>query len=192
MFDLLRGPAATTAAQVRWRGLLLTVIDGTTLVVADSAANTSRYTKHRCTNGSSGNPQLRLSALLTCGIRSVIDGVVDPVSVGELDQARTLTRSLKPGMLLLADRNYCAADLLATVTATGAHLLIRAKANRRLSITRRLSDGSWLSRIGTLAIRVVEARISIIIITTTTAGSHTGDYRLLTTLINPTPTPPQS
>lgn len=181
LFDLLRGPAVTSAAQVRWRGLLLTVIDGTTLVVADSAANTSRYTKHRCINGSSGYPQLRLSALLTCGTRSLIDAVFDPVSVGELDQARTLTRSLKPGMLLLADRNYCAADLLSTVTATGAHLLIRAKANRRLSMTRRLSDGSWLSRIGTLAIRVVEARISI----TTTAGSHTGDYRLLTTLLNP-------
>jgi hypothetical protein len=64
LFDLLRGPAATTAEQVRWRGLLLAVIDGSTLVVADSPANTSRYTKHRCTNGSSGYPQLRLSALL--------------------------------------------------------------------------------------------------------------------------------
>lgn len=38
LFDLLRGPAATTAtAAVRWRGLLLTVIDGTTLTVADAA-----------------------------------------------------------------------------------------------------------------------------------------------------------
>jgi len=181
LFELVRGPAATTATQVRWRGLLLTVIDGTTLVVADSAANTGRYAKHRCVNGASGYPQLRLSALLTCGTRSVIDAVFDPVNVGELDQARSLARSLRPGMLLLADRNYCAADLLATITATGAHLLIRGKANRRLPMIRRLPDGSWLSRIGTLAIRVVEARVSI----TTTQGSHTGDYRLLTTLLDP-------
>ena len=181
LFDLLRGPAASTAPQVRWRSLLLTVIDGTTLVVADSEANTGRYTKHRCTNGSSGYPQVRLSALLTCGTRSVIDAVFDPVGVGELDQARTLTRSLHPGTLLLADRNYAAADLLATIAATGAHLLIRGKANRRLPMIRRLSDGSWLSRIGTLAIRVVEAQISI----TTTTGTHTGDYRLLTTLLDP-------
>ena len=181
LFDLLRGPAATIAPQVRWRGLLLAVIDGTTLVVADSPANTRRYTKHRCTNGASGYPQLRLSALLTCGTRSVIDAVFDPVSVGELDQARTLTRSLQPGMLLLADRNYAAADLLTTLTATGADLLIRAKANRRLPILRRLPDGSWLSRIGAMTIRVVEAQISI----TTTAGTHTGDYRLLTTLLDP-------
>ena len=181
LFDLLRGPAATSATQVRWQGLLLTVIDGTTLVVADSPANTGRYTKHRCTNGSSGYPQLRLSALLTCGTRSVIDAVFDPVSVGELDQARTLTRSLQPGMLLLADRNYAAADLLTTIAATGAHLLIRSKANRRLAMIARLPDGSWLSKIGALTVRVVEARISI----TTTAGTHTGDYRLITTLLDP-------
>jgi hypothetical protein len=182
LFDLLRGPAVTTAGQTRWRGMLLTVVDGTFLVVADSPANTSRYAKHRCANGiSSGYPQLRLSALLTCGTRSVIDAVFDPVSVGELDQARTLTRSLHPGMLLLADRNYAAADLLDTIAATGADLLVRCKNGRRLPILRRHRDGSWLSRIGTLSVRVLEARISI----TTTAGTRTGDYRLLTTLLDP-------
>lgn len=182
LFDLLRGPAATIAGQVRWRGLLLTVIDGTTLVVADSLANSSRYTKQRGVAGTvSGYPQLRLSALLTCGTRSVIDAVSGPVSVGELDQARTLARGLRPGMLLLADRGYAAADLLATFTATGADLLVRAKANRRLPILHRLSDGSWLSRIGALPVRVVEARIAI----TTTTGTHTGDYRLVTTLLDP-------
>ncbi|WP_239127740.1 IS4 family transposase, partial [Asanoa siamensis] len=182
LFDLLRGPAATTAGQVRWRGLLLAVVDGTTLTVADSPANTARYAKHRCANGtSSGYPLLRLSALLTCGTRSVIDAVFDPVSVGELDQARILTRSLRPGMLLLADRYYAAAAFLATVAGTGADLLIRGKANRRLSMIRRLNDGSWLTCVGTLPVRVIEARISI----TTTAGTRTGDYRLLTTLLDP-------
>jgi hypothetical protein len=182
LFDLLRGPAATTARQTRWRGMLLTVLDGTVLVVADSPANTGRYTKQRLlTGGSSGYPQLRLSALLTCGTRSVIDAVFHPASVGELDQARTLARSLRPGMLLLADRNYAAADLLTTLAATGADLLVRCKNGRRLPILRRHHDGSWLSRIGALDVRVVEARISI----TTTAGTRTGDYRLLTTLLDP-------
>ncbi|GAA0554741.1 IS4 family transposase [Paractinoplanes ferrugineus] len=182
LFDLLRGPAITTAGQVRWCGLLLTVVDGTTMVVADSAANTRRYTKHGCANGtSSGYPQLRLSALLTCGTRSVIDAVFHPISVGEIAQARTLARSLRPGMLLLADRNYAAADLLTTITTSGADLLIRCKNGRRLTTTGRLADGSWLTRIGGLPLRVIEARISI----TTTTGTRTGDYRLLTTLLNP-------
>nr|WP_305783728.1 transposase [Actinoplanes lichenis] len=75
----------------------------------------------------SGYPQLRLSALLSSGTRSVIDAVFDPVSTGDLDHARYLARSLRPGMLLLADRNYAAAALIATLAATGAHLLIRCK-----------------------------------------------------------------
>jgi hypothetical protein len=52
--------------------------------------------------------------LLACGTGSIIDAVFGPVSTGELDQACTLARSLRAGMLLLADRNYAAADLLAT------------------------------------------------------------------------------
>jgi hypothetical protein len=74
LFDLLRGPPATTATQaVRWRGLLLTVIDGTVLSVADAAAVRTRYGKQRGNHGGAGYPTLRLSALLTCGTRSVID-----------------------------------------------------------------------------------------------------------------------
>jgi hypothetical protein len=49
-----------------------------------------------------------LSALLTCGTRSVIDVVFDPITVGELDQARRLAGNLKAGMLLPADRNHAA------------------------------------------------------------------------------------
>jgi hypothetical protein len=181
LFDLLRGPAATSATQVRWRGLLLSVIDGTLLTVADSAANTGRYTKQRGNHGGSGYPQLRLSALLSCGTRSVIDAVFDPVSTGELDQARRLTRSLRPGMLLLGDRNYAAADLITTLAATGAHLLVRCKNGRKLPILRRHHDGSFSSIIGRLPIRVIDAQISI----TTTAGTQTGGYRLLSTLLDP-------
>jgi hypothetical protein len=182
LFDLLRGPAVTTAAQVRWQGMLLAVIDGTTMVVADSSAALRRYTKHGCTNGtSSGYPQLRLSVLLTCGTRSVIDAVFGPISDGEIAQAHTLSRSLRTGMLLLADRNYAAADLLSTITTTGADLLIRCKNGRKLAMTGRLGDGSWLTHIAGLPIRVIEARISI----TTTSGTRTGDYRLLTTLLDP-------
>ncbi|MEH0933530.1 IS4 family transposase [Micromonospora sp. CPCC 205558] len=181
LFDVLRGPAATSAAQTRWRGLLLAVIDGTFLTVADSPATTSRYAKQRCNNGSSGYPQLRLSALLSCGTRSVIDAVFDPVSVGELDQARQLARSLRPGMLLMADRNYAGADLIATLAATGADLLIRCKTGRKLPILRRHRDGSFASIIGGLPIRVIDAQISI----TTTDGTHTGGYRLITTLLDP-------
>jgi hypothetical protein len=182
LFELLRGPAATTATEaVRWRGLLLTVIDGTVLSVADAAAVRARYLKQRGNHGGSGYPSLRLSALLTCGTRSVIDAVFDPITTGELDQARALARSLHAGMLLLADRNYAAADLLSTLAATKAYLLIRCKSGRRLPVLARYRDGSWLSTIGTVRVRVIDAQITV----TTTEGTRTGRYRLITTLLDP-------
>jgi hypothetical protein len=181
LFDLLRGPAATSAGQVWWRGLLPVVVDGTVVAVADSAANQRHYIKQRGNHGGSGYPTLRLSALLSCGTRSVLDAVFDPITTGEIAQAERLARSLHPGMLLLADRNYAAAALLTRFAATGADLLIRCKTGRKLPMIGRLPDGSWLSVIGGLRIRVLEARISI----TTTNGSHTSDYRLITTLLDP-------
>jgi hypothetical protein len=182
LFDLLRGPAATTVIRaVRWRGLLLTAIDGTILTVADAPAVVARYPKQGGNHGGLGYPSLRLSALLSCGTRSVIDAVFDPITVGELDQARRLAVNLKAGMLLLADRNYAAADLLATLAATKADLLIRCKNGRRLPVITRYRDGSWLSTIGTLRIRVIDARIAV----KTTTGTHTSDYRLITTLLDP-------
>lgn len=182
LFDLLRGPAATTAKHaVYWRNLLLTVIDGTTMSVADAAKVRARYRKQRCNNGGAGYPALRLSVLLTCGTRSIIDAVFSPTSTGELDHARTLTRSLRPGMLLLADRNYAAADLIKTLAATGTDLLIRCKNGRRLPVIGRYHDGSWLSVIGTVRVRIVDAQISV----KTTSGTHTSGYRLITTLLDP-------
>jgi hypothetical protein len=181
LFDLLRGPAATTATQaVRWRGLLLTVIDGTVMSVADSTAVRARYRKQRSNHGGAGYPSLRLSALLSCGTRSVIDAVFDPITTGELDQARALARNLHAGMLLLADRNYAAATLVETLAATGADLLIRCKNGRRLPVIGRHRDGSWLSTIGTLRVRVVDAQITV----KTSDGTRTSGYRLITTLLD--------
>lgn len=182
LFDLLRGPAATTANHaVRWRGLLLSVIDGTTMSVADAETVGARYRKHRGNHGGAGYPALRLSVLLTCGTRSIIDAVFGPTATGELDQARTLARSLTAGMLLLADRNYAAADLIQELAATNADLLIRCKNGRRLPVITQYRDGSWLSSIGTVRVRVVDAQISV----KTTDGTHTGGYRLITTLLDP-------
>ena len=180
LFDLLRGPAATSQA-VRWRGLLLAAIDGTTMSVADAAAVRARYRKQRGNHGGAGYPALRLSVLLTCGTRSIIDAVFSPVSTGELDQARTLARSLRAGMLLLADRNYAAAELIKTLAATEADLLIRCKNGRRLPVIDRYRDGSWLSTIGTVRVRVIDAQISV----KTTDGTRTSGYRLITTLLDP-------
>lgn len=44
---------------------------------------------------------------------------------------------------------------------TGAQFLGRLRANRRTPVLVRLSDGSYLSVLGTLPVRVVEAQIDV-------------------------------
>jgi hypothetical protein len=181
LFDLLRGPAtAITAGSVRWRGLLVCAIDGTTMTIPDSPRNLAVYAKQAGHHGGSGYPLLRLVALAACGTRTVIDAVFGPASCGELDYARRLRRSLHAGMIVLLDRNFGAAALLGQLAATEAHLLVRLKANRKLPVLRRYRDGSYLSQIGAVRVRVVECQITI----ATSAGRRTGAYRLATTLLD--------
>ncbi|MER6100744.1 IS4 family transposase [Streptomyces sp. NPDC001728] len=181
LFDLVRGPAATTATATRWRGLLVVAVDGTLLPVPDAPANLAVFAKQRCNNGAGGYPQIRLTALVACGTRSVIGAVFGPATTGELEYARRLAGDLRAGMLLLGDRNFAAADLLNRFAATGAHLLVRCKSGRNLPPVARCRDGSFLSRLGALTVRVIDAEITI----TTSQGIRTGHYRLLTTLTDP-------
>jgi hypothetical protein len=184
LFDLLAGPAVTTAtaaAGVRWRGLLVCAIDGTTMAVPDSAANLACYGRQAGTHGGSGYPLLRLLAVVACGTRTVIDAVFGPISSGETSQAPRLLGCLRPGMLLLADRGFAAAGVITAITDTGAELLIRCKANRKLPMLHRYRDGSWLSRWNDTEVRVVTAEITI----ATTTGRRTASYRLITTLLDP-------
>ncbi len=54
----------------------------------------------------------------------------------------------RPGMLLLADRNFAAGHLLKIITGRGPHLLVRAKTGRggpKPPVLRRLRDGSCRS-----------------------------------------------
>ena len=177
LFALIAGPAA---AAERWRGMLLVAIDGTTMSVPDSQANLAVYGRQTGSHGGSGYPLLRLVAVVACGSRTVIDAVFGPFTVGELSYAPRLFGCLRPGMLLLADRNFAVRDLAEQIHATGADLLIRCKTSRRLPAIRRYRDGSFLARLGTVTVRVIDAEITV----TTTGGKphHSGQYRLITTL----------
>jgi hypothetical protein len=185
LFQLLRGPAATTlAAAVRWRGLLVCAIDGTTMTVPDSAANLTRFSKPNCFNGGSGYPLLRLVALVACGTRSIVDAVFGPTNCGETRYAAGLAANLRAGMLVLADRNFAAGYLIAAIADAHAHVLVRVKTGRgapALPVLRRHRDGTYRSTFGGKLVRVIDAQITI----ATSNGQATGTYRLVTTLLDP-------
>jgi hypothetical protein len=182
LFDLLRGHAAAIrTAGARWCGLLVVAIDGTHLDVPDNPATRTALGK-RCNQytQASGYPQISVVALVACGTRAIIDAVFGPGSTAESTYATRLTRSLHPGMIVLLDRGLSSNTLLDQVAGTGAALLARLTATRKPPIRRHLPDGSFLSRIGRLDVRIIECEITI----ATTAGRHTGVYRLATTLLD--------
>jgi hypothetical protein len=182
LFDLLRGPAAVPRGPgTWWRGMLICAIDGTTVTVPDSPANLARFTKGGGHHGGTGYPQARLLALVACGTRTLIDAVFGPATSGETTYAADLLRSLRKGMMVLADRNFAAAALIAAIARTEADVLVRVKNGRNLPALRHYDDGSYLSQMGTTRIRVIEAQITI----ATSAGRRTGIYRLATTLLDP-------
>ena len=182
LFDLLRGPAAGIRGPgMRWRDLLVCAIDGTTMTIPDSPSNLRRFRKHRCNHGGSGYPQLRLTALVACGTRTIIDAVFSATTTGEISHAGDLVRALRPGMIVLLDRYFASSTLLEAITATDAHFLVRLKTGHRLPVLRRFDDGSYLTRLGSTPVRIVECQITI----ATRAGRCTGVYRLATTLTDP-------
>lgn len=176
LFDLVRGPAAGAA---RWRGLLVCAIDGTSMFTPDTPANLAAFGRVGGGNGPSGYPMLRMLTVVACGTRTVLDAVFGTLSAGETTYAPKLLGCLHQGMLLLADRNFAAADLIEQVAATDADLLFRCKTNRKLPVIGHCGDGSWLSKIGTTTVRVIDAQVVVRL-----AGGprRTERYLLITTL----------
>jgi hypothetical protein len=182
LFDLLAGPAAGPATRgVWWRGRLVTALDGTALCCPDTDANLAVYRKGGSGNGGTGYPYIRLLALVACGTRGVLAATFGATTRGETGYTRDLISALHRKMIVLGDRNFAAADLIEEIAATGADLLIRVKAGRRLPVCRRCGDGSWISRIGEVEVRVIRCQITV----ATTEGRRSEVYQLITTVTDP-------
>jgi hypothetical protein len=185
LFDLLRSPlSAPHQRGVWWRGLLVCAIDGTVMTLPDQPGVLSRYSKRpggADGKGATGYPQLRLLALVACGTRAIVDAVFGPTSTGETNYVPALLRSARKGMVVLADRNFDAKDVMAGVSGAGADFLIRGKTIRHLRLLKRWKDGSFASRIGGRPVRVIDAEVAV----TTDQGREQGRYRLITSLLDP-------
>ncbi len=182
LFDLLRGSGAGPGTKgVYWRELLVTAIDGTMMCCPDTTANLRKYRRGGGHQGGTGYPMIRMLALVACGTRTIIDATFGTTGVGETTYTHDLLVSLRAGMILLADRNFAARDLITAVADTGAQLLIRVKNGRKLPVCRRLGNGSYVSRIGPIEVQVINCEITI----TTDAGTRCEVYRLITTILDP-------
>jgi Insertion element 4 transposase N-terminal/Transposase DDE domain len=194
LHDELVKPIAVPATKGAWyRTWRLISLDGSTLDVADQKGNVKAFGRPAASRGQSAFPQLRFVALVESGTHVLFGTQVAGIESGEIPLATTALRSLRAGMLCLADRLFYGYQLWALAAATGADLLWRVKKNMRLPCEQRLPDGSYLSRLyptpkaqrhgrhGAI-VRVVEYRLEGV------PGAEP-IYRLLTTLLDPAAAP---
>ena len=120
-------------------------------------------------------------ALAETGTRALLGAVFGPAAGGETGQARELLHLLDATMLLLTDRGFDGGDFLAAVAATKAQFLARLTSTRRLPVLRHLPDGSFLSVIGGVKVRVITAKVTV---TCHDGTSYGGTYRLAATLLD--------
>ena len=150
LYETLVAPIAEPRTQGAWyRQWRLVSLDGSTLDVADTAENDKAFGQPGASRGSSAYPKIRFVALLENGTHVLWAAQVDKYATDELTLAETVVPALKEGMLCLADRFFPQLKLWrgGKPRETGAELLWRIRQNARLDVDKRLTDGSYLSRI---------------------------------------------
>ncbi|MGC5341500.1 transposase [Streptomyces sp. DT24] len=155
------------------RACLTVAIDGTCLDVPDSPLHRARLGSITNQYGTSGYPQICLTALVACGTRAVLDAAFGPRSSGETAYGKRLTRSLHAGMIVLLDRGFSGNPFLTAVASTEAAFWARISAARNPPVLAHFDDGSRLSRFGGLEVRIIECEITVI----TSQGRTRGLYR---------------
>jgi Insertion element 4 transposase N-terminal/Transposase DDE domain len=184
LFEIVAGPLGQPHTPgVCYRGMRTVAFDGcNSLKVPDTERNRSWLGRIRYRMGFAGYPTIRLMTLIETGTRAVLGATLG--SRGDRDEAtlaRRLLPLLQPSMLVLLDRAFDAARFLTELDDTGAKFLVRSKSTRRPPVLSQLPDGSFLSNIDGLAVRIINAELTV----TGTDGSRVRDrYRLITTLLD--------
>ena len=191
LFDELARPLHDPALKGScWRGHHLVVLDGSTLALQDTASNDTCFGRSSNQNGPAAWPMARFVGLAEAGTHLVFRAELGRYRDSEVTLAQRVIPGLGKGMLCLADRLFPGLALWKQATATGAHLLWRAKTTLRLERLETLPDGSWLALWKTstrgqkdaqgVKVRVVEYRLK---------GGGGEVYRMLTSLLDPQEAP---
>jgi len=183
LFEALAGPAAWPRTPGVCFGRYRTVsFDGCkTIKVPDTARNRAWLGKMNAALGETGYPVIQLMTLVETGTRALLGAVFGATAVSELDWARQLLHLLDETMLVLADRGFDAGAFLAELAATRAQFLVRLTSTRRPPVLRDLPDGSFLSLIGGIKVRIITAQVTV---TCHDGTSYGGTWRLATTLLD--------
>ena len=173
-----------------YAGFRLVAIDGSTFELPDEADNVAQFGRPGSRTGQAGYPQAQCAVLVECVTHAVLGANLGPYRTSEWEVCEPLLSRLSPGMLCLADRGFDSFEHWRQTQATGAQLLWRCKASRKLPVHRMLDDGSYLSAIYPAGVSRSDALAQAIVVRVIEYALPGQDaalprYRLLTTLLDP-------
>lgn len=117
--------------------LRLFAMDGTSLRLADSAANRAHFGSSNFRDGGQGShPMARLVTLNVLSTQMVVAARFGPYSIGEMTHAKPIAEQIPAQSLTIFDRGFLCAELLYTLAQRGQdrHFLIPAKGNTKWTI----------------------------------------------------------
>lgn len=133
-----------------WNGMLLLILDGTTLKTSDSSENRRRFGLASVTRGGrSAFPMVRALLLTSAKMRFILGAWFYPYRRNELAMAKRILDAIPQGALLLVDRQYLAWEFLWGHLERGGQFLVRIPKCVRRRRLERLATGDWLVEIRT-------------------------------------------
>jgi hypothetical protein len=189
LFSRVAKPLASEVTPGCWlAGRRLVAIDGTCVDLPDTAANDEFFGRPGVNKGErSAFPQARVVALAECGTHAMFEAEIGPYTTSEAALSVELLGRLRPGMLCLADRGFYSFAAWEKACGTGADLLWRVKDNLILEAVKDLPDGSWLADVFHSTAdrrRQHPARVRVIGYSIEDGRDPTGQFRLITTLLD--------
>jgi hypothetical protein len=195
----LRPQAQRRHRDAFWRGWRLVALDGTQFSLTNTPQVLAARAKVRSRRGRAAFVKLTTAVLLEVGLHNPLAAAIARADESEWELGRQLVAQIPTRALLLADRLYgCAAfltDALALCERVGSHVLIRARTATKVTVQRRLADGSRLVEmaryeprahshvaVGTLRVREIRVRVG-------RPGFRAQELRLWTSLFNPRTAP---
>jgi hypothetical protein len=137
--------ARASADRLRWRGLAIYGVDGTTVRVPDSTENRVAFGGQSAggSRGNSGYPLVRVVTLMALRSHLLLAARFGPHQVSERQHARDLWPSVPEDSLVIVDRNFMFAKDLVPLERGGAgrHWLTRARKRCTWRVVKRLGRG---------------------------------------------------
>lgn len=141
--------ARASADKYRWRGLAVYGVDGTALRIPDTPENEREFGRPGSGRGKAGYPQLRLVGLMVLRSHVLAGLSLGAWTTGEITLAESLWEKIPDQSVTILDRGFLSYALLHRLQATGSerHWLIRAKANLKWRLVKKLGSNDSLVEI---------------------------------------------